>query len=514
MLHRTAFCLLATTASLFAQNDFPLDKTSAGTLGSNLTMVLSSAPANALALRMISFTGGPTPLSTFTNDPRSVQVGLDLTGVWSFATTSPTGGASISLALPNDPAYRDLVLHWQVATIATSGPSLVGQISNDVVTQASSAGVSQLARASLGAARGFATSFFDRDNNAGQGDVLVAGGGAGSLTSATGLSSSELWDFRRMRVTAGPTMLSARALHVAVPLSDNRVLLIGGVDGAGVVTATCELYDPATNNFVATGNLGTPRVLHAACRLADGRVMVAGGTSSLVDQTTAITNTLNTVEFYNPATGAWTSGPAIGGKRLGPALTRLSNNQVMVSGGVEIGFLLGFPISAISTTAVQRWNPATNTWTNGPAMAQGRAGHQWSQVTLNDGRVLMTGGILVPSLLGAANAAPIAGAEVYNPTTNSWATYNMTAARALHTATKLADGRIAVCGGAQGTFTAPVSIDGVEVFNPATNSWSLLAPLSAPRGGHSAELLPDGTLVLFGGQDLTSTVATIETLRF
>jgi len=38
--------------------------------------------------------------------------------------------------------------------------------------------------------------------------------------------------------------------------------------------------------------------------------------------------------------------------------------------------------------------------------------------------------------------------------------------------------------------------------------------LLAPRAGHAAELMPDGTLVLFGGQNTTSAVTTIETLRF
>lgn len=512
---RTVSTLLATAASLFAQNDFPLDKTSPGTLGSSLTMAYSGAPNSTLSLVMVSFSGGPTTIATFDpNDPRSVQVGSELAGSWLFTVTSPTGTGTVTLGLPNDPAFTDLRLHWQVLTLANGGPTLAGPISNDVVTQCSVAGTGLPAPANLAFARGFAATLFDRNNNAGAGDVLVTGGGAGTLTAATGLQSTELWDFRHMRRTAGPNMTTARALHLAVQLSDNRVLLIGGADATGTVLNSCEIYDPATNSFTATGSMGTARTLHAACRLADGRVMVTGGTSSLVDTTTAITSTLNSTEIWNPATGQWSGGAAIGGRRLAPALTRLSNNQIMVSGGVEVTFFLGVPIAAVSTTAVQRWNPATSTWTSGANMSQGRAGHQYNQVTLNDGRVLMTGGTLVPNLLGAANATPINGAEAYNPTTNTWAQVNMSTARALHSATKLQDGRVVVCGGAQGTLTTPVSIDAVEVFNPATNSWSPLPALSGPRAGQGAELLPDGTVILFGGQGASATVNTIETLRF
>jgi hypothetical protein len=59
-----------------------------------------------------------------------------------------------------------------------------------------------------------------------------------------------------------------------------------------------------------------------------------------------------------------------------------------------------------------------------------------------------------------------------------------------------------------------VSIANVDVFNPSTNSWSAAPALTSPRASHGAELLPDGTLALFGGQGASSTLATIETLRF
>ena len=126
----------------------------------------------------------------------------------------------------------------------------------------------------------------------------------------------------------------------------------------------------------------------------------------------------------------------------------------------------------------------------------------------------MSGGVNVPSLLGATNAAPISGAEVYNPSSNSWQTVNMPTARTLHTATVLADGRVAVCGGGQGTLTAPTSINSVILFNPSSNSWSTAPNLVSARASHTAQLMPDGMLILFGGAGATSTLSSIETIRF
>lgn len=513
-MRRTTALVLALASCLTAQAPYDLDKTGGGTLGGAFGLAVRNAPPSSLMTWGVSATAGPTPLSLFDpTDPRSLALGTDLASFWFFAVTSATGTANLGSTIPNTPSLAGWRLHWQTAIVPGQN-YLVGRLSNDVVTQFGVAGTPLAGNSALATARAFATALWNRRLNAGAADVVVAGGGNGTLTAATGLQSSEVFAFRTHATTAGPNLTVARALHTATELLDGRYLLAGGADGLGAVTATCEIYDPATNSFTATAPMATPRILHAAARLPDGRVLVAGGTSSLVDVTTAITSVLASAEIWNPTTGLWTSAAAIGGPRLGPALTTLSTGRVMCSGGVQVGFLFGIPISASSVTTVQLYNPTTNSWAAGAAMPQARAGHQYNQVTLNDNRVLMSGGVVVPSLLGATNATPTNGAEVYNPATNTWTVANMAAARSLHSATLLADGRVAVCGGAQGTFTAPLSIDGVEVFNPATNSFAAATPLLAPRAGQAAVLLPDGILVLLGGQDAIGSTAAIETLHF
>ena len=74
--------------------------------------------------------------------------------------------------------------------------------------------------------------------------------------------------------------------------------------------------------------------------------------------------------------------------------------------------------------------------------------------------------------------------------------------------------RIVVIGGSQGTLVATSPIANVDVFNPSTNTWSSAPALTAPRAGHCAELMPDGTLVVFGGQSGSTAVTTVETIRF
>lgn len=502
----SALCCLLPPAS--AQGDFDLDKSAAGTLGGALTLQVRNAPANKLLLMMMSTSAGPTPFSLFDPaDPRAAEVGLELAHGWLFLFTSPTGTASVSFGLPPSPGLNGFPLHWQSLTLPGT-TFFVDQVSNRVATMLGLPATPNLLPGTLTAARAATTGFFDRNRNAGQGDYVMAGGGA----------TTEIWDFRTLSGRVGPAMVVPRATHTATVLTDGRVLIAGGVDGTGVVQTACEIYDPATGTFTATGSLLGARALHAATRLADGRVMVAGGTNNVTDITAIIAGVLNSVEIYNPATGTWSAAPNLGGRRVWPALTLLTagpnSGRVMVSGGVEVTFFLGIPLAATSTNKTQFYNPATNSWSTGANMLSGRAVHDINQVTLNDGRVLMTGGVLVPDLLNAINSAAIAAAEVYNPVTNSWTAANMADARFLHTATRLADGRVVVCGGSQGLLSAPVAIDGVAIFDPASNSWSNAAAMTTPRTGHAAALLPDGMLVILGGADNVGGLATAESLHF
>jgi hypothetical protein len=69
-------------------------------------------------------------------------------------------------------------------------------------------------------------------------------------------------------------------------------------------------------------------------------------------------------------------------------------------------------------------------------------------------------------------------------------------ARADHTATRLADGRVLVVGG----WGAPGKLGHAELYDPAAGRWSQI-PGAAPRGDDTATLLGDGRVLLFGGAE-------------
>jgi hypothetical protein len=78
----------------------------------------------------------------------------------------------------------------------------------------------------------------------------------------------------------------------------------------------------------------------------------------------------------------------------------------------------------------------------------------------------------------------------------SKATGSLNVARAFHTATTLPDGRVLVVGGQN----AGGVLDSVEIYDPATGKWTILGTMSTPRVNHTATLMKNGKVMVAGGQ--------------
>jgi len=107
--------------------------------------------------------------------------------------------------------------------------------------------------------------------------LLVAGGldDTGEPVAAAELYKPLSEDFSP---TFSPAMVVPRSRHLAVPLPDGSVLIVGGVDAAGVPVDQVELFS-LDGGFTAVGTLppNAGRVDASATILPDGRVLVAGG---------------------------------------------------------------------------------------------------------------------------------------------------------------------------------------------------------------------------------------------
>jgi len=112
---------------------------------------------------------------------------------------------------------------------------------------------------------------------------------------------------------------------------------------------------------------------------------------------------------------------------------------------------------------------------------------------LNNGMVLIAGGTTSNGLQFFASA------ELYNPATGTFTlTGSLNAARNSHTATLLNNGMVLIAGGLTG---GPVSSLGtsVELYNPATGTFTATGSLNTGRESHTATLLNNGMVLIAGG---------------
>jgi hypothetical protein len=184
------------------------------------------------------------------------------------------GGAASISAGPSLSTAR----YQHAAVVGAGTPVIIGGYGIDGVPLASiealDATVPAFAPiASLRFARAEATASLLDD-----GSILVVGG-AGDQA-GTPRADAELYNPYTQKTTvlelSGP-----RRGHTATVLPDGRVLIAGGIgvdaQGNAVPLSSVELFSPATGDFVSERPLAAPRAHHVAVPLCDGTVLVVGG---------------------------------------------------------------------------------------------------------------------------------------------------------------------------------------------------------------------------------------------
>ncbi len=213
-----------------------------------------------------------------------------------------------------------------------------------------------------------------------------------------------------------------------------------------------------------------------------------------------VLGSLDTAELFDPVTQTFHLLP---GRLEVPrelfTATTLTDGRVLIAGG--------FNTHRGRTQALAEiYDPQTQAFTPTGSLAEDRFGHD--AVRLADGRVLVVGGthwfVRRPSV-------PLASAEIYDPVTGLFHSTRgpMAFARDRPTATLLPDGSVLIAGGQNGAGEPTQA----ELFHPKTETFTLLpSPLVSPRMAHSAAALPDGSVLLSGGWSvpLAATTGSVE----
>jgi hypothetical protein len=258
--------------------------------------------------------------------------------------------------------------------------------------------------------------------------------------------------------------------------------------------------------------------------MSDGRVMFAGGTGPTTgagDDRAAI---------YDPFTNSWSMLPTMNAMRWYPTVVQLANNQMLVLSGT-----VGMDLSQkgntpqiwtgsewVYLTGARRWlvqypnvylapdgrvfvagpdqqtlylnTTGLGSWSNGP-MRKFASRAYGPTVEYEPGKILFIGGGDPPT--ATTEAIDLTAAK---PAWTPMASMNYP--RHQHNGTVLPDGTVLVNGGTYSTlFDDPTKpVNQAELWNPITNTWTVMASQRQYRGYHSTSiLLPDGRVWTSGG---------------
>jgi hypothetical protein len=231
--------------------------------------------------------------------------------------------------------------------------------------------------------------------------------------------------------------------------------------------------------FVPTGSMNEARYLHAAALLESGEVLVTGGVNQ-GGSGGSMTRYRASAELYDVPQKAFKLTDSMSIRRAFHTATTLPDGTVLIAGGISIKCMT---CDGTVVAAAERYDPSRKKFFPTGSLIAARAFH--TATLLADGRVLIAGG-------RDLNNFSLSSAELFDPATGTFSPAGpMFSSHAGHTATLLQDGRVLIVGG----------FNPAEIYDPMYNLFAPTGSLSHPRGGHTATLLQDGRVLIAGGSN-------------
>lgn len=324
-----------------------------------------------------------------------------------------------------------------------------------------------------------------------------------------------------------------------VNLYDGRVLAAGGTDyytELGLVELeglkSTRIFDPKTNDWTQADPMSWGRWYPTMTTLVNGNIFVASGVRKLIKPVyldrpqDSARNETHTEIFQagcNEGRGRWSDNGAAGQKSLPlfPRLHLLPNNQVFYAAAGQSFNPLGQSYDEALWNFASAYDPATNTWTNlgipglnsilpgfrgstsnimMPLVPDADGKYNKAEFLTMGGVYLLSPGSYVAFAQSRMDTADLSGGGMDLSSRN---TGSLNQSRWYGQGVLLPTGQVMLFSGAD---LDEVVLPGTEaprmepeMFDPATETWSVMAKQGHARTYHnSALLLPDGR-VLVGG---------------
>jgi hypothetical protein len=248
------------------------------------------------------------------------------------------------------------------------------------------------------------------------------------------------------------------------------------------------MFDPITEKWVKRPPMNNGRWYPTVLTLGSGRILAVSGP----DKDGKLNKQPEIYSAFFP--NGWNAFPITSSLPPYAHLFLLSSGKIFYS-GAQMGGNYGVAprILTLPDTFTQ-----SITETVVPGLQASASGDQAASVILppaQDQKVMIIGG---GSGKTATNRVNIVDLKATNPTYVAAQPLNY--ARMHHSAVLLPDRTVFVCNGSTMSEDTAKSMLPAEIYNPATNTWTVVAKQNVPRVYHSvALLLPDGRVAIAGG---------------
>lgn len=319
--------------------------------------------------------------------------------------------------------------------LITGGTSVAGTLANSEIFDPLATTSKFTATGSLQTARAYAT-----DTLLNNGKILIIGGN----NNAGSFATAELYNPATASFDYTGSMAASRTKHTATLLANGKILVTGGWSGTDTL-GTAELYDPSTGLFSSTGSMANVRHSHTATLLPSGQVLVTGGCNT---GDCATGSDIASAELYDPTTGSFTATGIMGSARHSHTATLMANGKVFIAGGKNFTNNFDIPVS-------ETYNPASSTFTQ-TAIMMNEAGTARDDGLYHTALLLSNGKVIIMPCGCGSNPT---GAHLYDPVTNAYTLTGTSNGIHEQKAVLLNNGNILVTGGVDSPTTRTPSND-------------------------------------------------------
>jgi len=269
-------------------------------------------------------------------------------------------------------------------------------------------------------------------------------------------------------------------------VSVNGKLYVLGGFGAGKARGAVFEYDPAVDRWTKKRPMARP-VHHQAMVAYQGKIYVFGG--FVAPATGGGWEPVDNAWEYDPAADTWKALAPLPMKRGSAVAVEVGGRMYVIGGATTVegskepAINGGGPARVLTSNEV--YDPVANTWQSRAPMALGR-NHAFAGAV--NGKIYVIGGRTAHAFITVATNTDIV--EEYDPATNMWSGLRakMPTARS-GGGWGAYNGRIYVAGGEVSTPELAGAFRAVEVYEPATNTWTKMPPMPMPRHGVAGAVL-------------------------